>query len=188
MGYTSEIKRGSILVSTPLSKFNNPLYENSIILITNHGENGSIGFVLNKPTDINIADATEDFNEFDSKIYAGGILKLQDLYYIHTIGTELDGSEKIMGDLFFGGDFYQLKAMIADGFVKTQEIRFYAGYTCWGPNQLKKEIENKNWITTKLNKDLILSERPKILWQNIIKKMGPKDVIENNYLKDCGLN
>ena len=54
--------------------------------------------------------------------------------------------DEIYDDVFWGGDFDELKQMIRDGQVSGQDILFFVGYSGWGPQQLDEELNRKSWI------------------------------------------
>src|SRR4029077_16781585 len=96
-------EKGKILISEPF--LNDPNFKRTIILLAEHNEEGSIGFILNKPTNLKIKDTIEDFPEFDAIVYYGGPVQLNTLQFIHKAGDIIEGSLEIADGLFWGGSF-----------------------------------------------------------------------------------
>ena len=64
------IKVGNILVAEPFTL--DSYFKRSVIMIGEYSKDGAVGFILNKPTDLFVRDALEDFPEIESRIYFGG--------------------------------------------------------------------------------------------------------------------
>ena len=79
--------QGSLLISEPFLL--DSYFKRAVVLIGEHDQHGTIGFILNKPTDVNINDAVEDFPSFQVPLYFGGPVETDTLFYIHTIGPKL---------------------------------------------------------------------------------------------------
>src|SRR5687768_9313951 len=119
--------KGDLLISEPF--FSDPFFKRSVVLLIEHSEQGSLGFIINKPIDIKLNDALDDFPEFDAKVFFGGPVKRDNLYYIHTLGNKLEGSFEVAPGLFWGGDFEMLKELIRRHEITPDQIRFYVGYS-----------------------------------------------------------
>ncbi len=178
--------KGKFLVSEPFLE--DPNFKRSVILLSEHNDEGTVGFILNKPVDAMINDAITDFPPFDSNIYFGGPVQTDTLHYIHVIGEKLPESKKIMNGIYWGGDFDILKLMIEAGQVKPSDIRFYVGYSGWGSAQLAKEIKEQSWILAPGNKQFTFSGNYKSLWRDVLKSMGKEYSILSNFPEDPSLN
>ena len=88
---------GSILLSEPFLSDN--YFTRAVILIVEHDKNGTVGFILNKISEIKVQDAIEDFPEFESEIFFGGPVNRDNLFFIHSLGDKINNSKKIMPGL-----------------------------------------------------------------------------------------
>jgi putative transcriptional regulator len=176
---------GALLISEPFNP--EPTFKRSVILISQHNAKGTIGFIVNKPTQLKIYEALDDFPEFDAYVYWGGSLRLDSIYYIHSI-EKLKGSHKIADGIYWGGDYQQLKVMIEAGEITPDQIKFLAGYSGWHSRQLQKEIKTDNWWVTGADKYSILIEEPTIMWGKVLTNMGHVYGILNDFPEDPGLN
>ena len=179
-------ERGNFLVSEPF--LSDPYFKRSVVLLSEHNEEGTIGFILNKPTDISVNEAIRDFPQIESKLYFGGPVQTDSLQYIHTLGMRLEGSREIMNGVYWGGNFEVLKSMIDTGQVKPSEIRFFVGYSGWQPSQLDTEVKEKSWIIAPGNFQFAFFDNPKKLWGDVLRSLGKEFSILANFPEDPSLN
>lgn len=149
-----------------------PNFKRSVIALCEHNEEGSIGFVLNKPLDIKLEDLLESFPEFDAGVYFGGPVATDTIHYIHNVGELLDGSVQICQGVHWGGDFEKLKFLVGSELVKPQNIRFYIGYSGWSPGQLKDEMELGSWVIDELDSNYVFKTYNEKLWGKVLNNKG----------------
>jgi putative transcriptional regulator len=181
-----EITIGKILVSEPFLL--DSYFKRSVILLGEHGEEGTVGFILNKPTDLKLNDALEDFPAFDVPLYFGGPVQTDTIHFLHTVGEKLEGSKRILNGLYWGGDLEELKLMIETNQIDINEIRFFAGYSGWEPNQLEDELKGNTWLVSAGQKDFAFSTHPEELWGQALRKMGSSYAVLANFPEDPSLN
>jgi putative transcriptional regulator len=178
--------QGSLLISEPFLL--DSYFKRSVVLLSEHDDKGTLGFILNKPTDVMLNDAVEDFPNFEVPLYFGGPVETDTLFYIHTLGEQLEGSKLIMPGLWWGGDYDQLKFLIDTRQIQPGTIRFYAGYSGWEPTQLDTELKEKSWLVTDSAKDFTFFENPKTLWSQVLRSLGNEYAILANFPEDPNLN
>ncbi len=183
---TEKPAKGRILISEPF--LNDPNFKRTIILLTEHSEEGSIGFVLNKPTEYKISRVIEDFPEFDSIVYYGGPVQLNTLQFIYRGENLIENSIEIIPGLYWGGSFDILKTLIDAGAVNPNDFRFFLGYSGWNEGQIEEEIGINSWIVTTTSIDNIFSEEPDKLWREILKSMGKKFAILASFPENPSVN
>lgn len=169
---TEKPATGKILISEPF--LNDPNFKRTIILLAEHSEEGSVGFVLNKPTDYRIHEVIEEFPEFESVVYYGGPVQLNSLQFIYRGDEIIDGSIEIMPGLFWGGSFDLLKTLINAKAVNPEDFRFFLGYSGWIEGQIEDEIKMNSWIVSETTIDNIFSYEPDKLWRETLRSMGKK--------------
>ncbi|SRR5260221_8559131 len=179
-------EKGKILISEPF--LNDPNFKRTIILLTEHGDEGSVGFILNKPTEIKLNDALENYAEFDSQVYFGGPVQIDTLQFIHKAGDIIEGSVEIVPGLYWGGSFDSLKDKIENGILKPYDFRFFIGYSGWSEGQLMEEIKINSWIVADTKIDDIFSDEPDNLWRDILKGMGKKFAILASFPENPSVN
>ena len=103
--------RGRLLVSEPFLP--DPYFRRTVVLLCDHNEEGSFGFVLNRHMDITVSELMENMPVVDSRVSIGGPVQSGNLYYLHTIGPHITGSVEVVDGVHMGGDFEQLRAVLA---------------------------------------------------------------------------
>jgi putative transcriptional regulator len=70
MTTNSMIKSGQLLVAEPFML--DPYFRRAVILLCEHHDEGSVGFILNKKTDMKVNDLINTFPTFDAEVFYGG--------------------------------------------------------------------------------------------------------------------
>jgi putative transcriptional regulator len=178
--------RGKILISEPFMV--DYYFKRSVVLLAEHNKDGTFGVIINKPMDLKFDDAIKDFPAFDSKIYLGGPVKTDSLFFIHTLGEEIEGSLKIYDGLYWGGDIEVIKEMIELHQINDTDIRFFIGYSGWVPNQLNMELKRDSWVVSQITTDVIMDTEPKKLWKKTLIQLGGKYKQWTNFPSEPALN
>lgn len=179
---TKQPQVGRLLISEPF--LSDPYFKRTVILVVEHNEDGTIGFILNRAVDIRLNEVVDDFPKFEADVYFGGPVSQNSLFYLHTLGEKLPDSLQVLPGLYWGGDFDHLRFLVDSGQVKAKQIRFFAGYSGWQKDQLSGELREKSWIVTQSTKDVIMTGTDKELWNSILKNMGGKFEIISNFPED----
>ncbi|MBS3913325.1 MAG: YqgE/AlgH family protein [Bacteroidetes bacterium] len=175
--------RGKILVSEPFLE--DPNFRRTVIVIVDHGTEGTVGYVLNHETVLRVADLFDDF-ESEEPVFLGGPVGQNSFHYLHNI-ENLEGTTKIMNGVFWGGDFEQLQYFLKEDLSGEIQIRFFAGYSGWAPEQLGNEIELKSWIVAEGMESDIFGN-PNSLWKRILGRLGGEFAWLGNAPDDVHLN
>lgn len=162
--------KGSLLLAEPF--MDDPYFQRKVILLCEHNDEGSFGFVLNNYIDLTIDRLMAEFPHFASRVSVGGPVKNSNLYYIHTLGEQLEGSIQVTDTIYMGGDFEQLKALAKSGQIPEDEIRFFVGYAGWSAGQLRSEINNRSWFVAEADEPLLMDTSGDELWATMIGRLG----------------
>lgn len=180
------LKQGRLLIAEPF--MNDPYFKRSVVLLTEHKKEGSLGFILNQPLNITINDTLKDFLLFDAPIFMGGPVQTDSLFYIHTQGEIITESEHIIDNLYWSGNFDQLKEMINSQQIFPHEVMFFIGYSGWDFKQINNEVKNNSWIISDLNKFSIADFQQQDFWRTALQKMGSQFSMLSNFPEDPSLN
>ena len=161
-------EKGFVLVSEPFLQ--DIYFKRSVVLITEHNEEGTMGFVLNNPIKSGISEILSDFPEINSLVGIGGPVHTDIIHYLHTAGDLVPGSVHVMEDLYTGGDFEVLRSLVSENLIKHQEIRFFIGLSSWYAGQLERELSEDAWMVTSLDRDSIMNIGDGKLWEQVLKK------------------
>ena len=178
---------GSLLAAEPF--LGDPNFDRSVVLLTEHNESeGSIGFVINKPLDLDLDDIVIGFPSLNSRVYHGGPVQQDNLFFIHRKGDLLPGSQLIANGLYWGGDLEPLKEMIKCKLITPNDIRFFLGYSGWGLGQLQAEIDEKSWVVMPNQTLDVFAQKPKDMWKQVLLKLGGSYPLWANSPADPSLN
>jgi putative transcriptional regulator len=179
------VESGYLLISEPFLP--DPNFERSVVLLCEHKEeSGTFGFVLNKPTEVNVGELVEmDLTE--NVVFIGGPVEQNTLHFIHTFDTIADAIP-LRNGVYWGGNFEQLRVYADSGMVNQKNCRFFMGYSGWGKKQLTKELEQNSWIICKIDLNTIFRTAPEDLWRTILRMMGGKYKVFANFPEDPRLN
>lgn len=178
-------RRGRVLVSEPFLQ--DTYFKRSLVLLTKHSEEGAVGFVLNKPLEVKVNEVILDFPEFDASVSIGGPVGTNTIHYLHTLGDLIPNSVHVFGDIFWGGDFEAIKTLIGEGQIKSDQIRFFLGYSGWNEGQLENELEQNSWLVTEI-KPLNIMKPNNNIWKHTLSQLGEKYKIWANFPENPGFN
>lgn len=177
---------GRLLISEPF--LFDAYFKRTVVLLAEHNEEGSVGFILNRPISVQLNDLIEGFPDFDSGVHFGGPVSEDNLFYLHTVGEDLEHSKEIMPGLWWGGSYDQLKFMAENNLVMPDQIRFFVGYSGWGEHQLQDELNQLSWIVADTNNQQVMSGTSEDFWTNKLRAMGHKFAAIANFPEDPSLN
>ncbi|QFZ53658.1 YqgE/AlgH family protein [Oceanihabitans sp. IOP_32] len=172
-------KKGDLLIAEP-SIIGDVSFNRSIVLLADHSLEGSIGFILNKPLKYSISDLVPEI-EVNFKVYNGGPVEQDNLYFIHKVPELIPNSIEISLGIYWGGDFSKVAELIKNGKIKENDIRFFLGYSGWEINQLNHELNANSWVVTNNNyKALIIEKDYESFWREKMLEFGGEYSIWSN--------
>ena len=149
-----------------------PNFKRSAVLLCEHNEDGSVGFIMNKPLKMRIDELIDGFPEFDSEVFFGGPVQTDTIHYIHNVGDLVEDSVKVADGVYWGGDFEKLKFLIASNLVLPHNIRFFVGYSGWSEGQLNDEMGYGSWVLADMDANYLFKSEPKKLWTQVMYNKG----------------
>lgn len=180
-------EKGDLLISEPFLP--DPNFQRTVVLVCEHGEDGSFGFVLNKPSLLKGSDVLDEATNFENTLYLGGPVQQDTLHFVHRQIPGLEGGAGIAKGVQWGGSFEQLLGLMEAGKLDPQDLKFFLGYSGWSEGQLEEELAQNTWIIYKSATAAdIFDTQPDVLWRECLKKMGGKYKILSNYPTDPRLN
>ena len=180
-------KKGHLLVAEP-SSLGDISFNRAVVLLAEHNDQGSVGFILNKPLSFTINELVPEI-ESNFNVYNGGPVEQDNLYFIHNVPEIIPNSIEIAYGIYWGGDFETTKTLINEGKISKKNIRFFLGYSGWEINQLEKELKEDAWIVTENKlKNKILSKSTQSFWKEKMNEQGGDYVLFSNAPSDPMLN
>lgn len=201
-GMESALEKGSLLIAGP--GMYDPNFRQSVILLCEHNERGSMGLVINRPTELVLTEAVQQLAEAarDDVIYSGGPVQPDHLLILIRSGWEPPSSHHVFGDVYLGTDMPTLKSLVSDAEssdtasdddstaarVADTVFRGYAGYAGWSAGQLDGELTTQSWIVVPADSKWIFDADPKVVWPELIRSLGPRHALYATMPRDPNLN
>ena len=171
--------KGHLLVAEP-SILNDPSFNRSVILLADHTVKGSLGFILNKPTEFFLGDFIPEITD-QFPIYNGGPVETDNLYFIHSVPHLIEGSEEIACGIYWGGDFDKVVDLIKTSKVSINDVQFFLGYSGWDEQQLEQELEDQTWVVVENQQgDKIIGPCCSSLWREVLLELGESYAVWSN--------
>jgi putative transcriptional regulator len=139
----SDIKAGIYIKST--DELNDNYFEQTTILIFEHNEAGSTGFVTNKPFEKSLSDLIEFKHVKPFPLMDGGPVDRDHLFVLHKRPELIDGGKSIPNGLYVGGNMVQVIEAIHTHSVHSPEIQLFIGYCGWDVGELEAEVNEGSW-------------------------------------------
>jgi putative transcriptional regulator len=160
---------GSLLVASP--ELSDPMFARSVVLVLRHDDQGTLGVVLNRPT--NLVPATifpelgAGIGSYEGHLFRGGpIAPTRLLYIVRGLAAATVNGPEVVEKVFLSIDDASLPDMtrLADG---TNDLRLYAGHAAWVPGQLQSEINAGGWEVLPATPEIVFHSDPGRLWTEL---------------------
>jgi putative transcriptional regulator len=160
--------RGSLLVASPALV--DPNFARAVVLITEHGPDGAMGVVLNRPSEVEVAEVAPELAEFvaGEPVFIGGPVQPQALVVLAEFDEITAAAWTVVEDVGFVAaetEYSELGDVIRRG-------RVYAGYSGWGGGQLEGELAEEAWIVEPPLPAELFADDPEALWQDVLARKG----------------
>ncbi len=180
----SEIKKGSLLLSEPFME--DPNFKRTVILITEHDKDGTLGLILNRPTIFTVNQMIGNFPHISAFMNYGGPIDPERLNFLHAYPDLISEGFEIIPNVYWNGNFEELKENVKAKKVLPQNILFFSGYAGWEYEQLKEEIKENSWIICNNYKDIFKAN--KYMWKEILHEMGGENKLIAEFPTHPSLN
>jgi putative transcriptional regulator len=138
-----DLKAGIYIKST--AALIGSFFEDTTILLVEHNQAGSTGFVTNKPFDKSLHELIEFNHSKPFKLMDGGPVDRAHLFVLHNRPDLIDGGKQLNNGFYLGGHMEQVIEAINTGSANNQEIQLFIGYCGWDVGELEAELEEGSW-------------------------------------------
>jgi putative transcriptional regulator len=163
---TAEL-RGKLLVSTPA--LTDPNFDRTVVLLLEHGDEGALGIVLNRPTETTIDEAVPEWGDLASApavLYLGGPVG---------VGTIIALAQSRSDDAPAGTEEVSGRLVAVDLSLDAQlvtptllSLRVWTGYAGWAAGQLDEEIAQDAWFVVEAEETDVTTAEPTGLWRAVL--------------------
>jgi putative transcriptional regulator len=161
--------RGQLLVAGP--GLHDPNFRRTVVLLGEHGEDGAMGVVLNRPTEISVADAAPPLAALvddDAVVYIGGPVEPRAVVVLADF-EDPAGAGSIVLDTV---GFLPSDVEDADQVGPIRAARVFAGYAGWASGQLEGELDEGSWLVLPARADDVFRSDPDRLWSDVLRREG----------------
>ncbi|UCE63534.1 MAG: YqgE/AlgH family protein [Nitrospirota bacterium] len=165
-----DIRKGVFLVASP--SLLDPSFRETVVLICDHGEEGTLGLIMNRPTNYPLSDVFPDIpglKGFSHTLFEGGPVQRQGLLMLFRTETGSEKTQLLLDGVFWGGDPKMIASMVENPHPERQ-FRVFFGYAGWGRGQLEHEINGGFWRTVPASAGVIFEHDPTTLWEELMDK------------------
>lgn len=177
---------GILLIAEPFLK--DPNFIRTVVLLCEHREEGSFGLVLNKQIEQTLDELITDLEGFSFPVYYGGPVQMNTLHFLHQYPDLIPDTVKIGNNIYWGGNFESLTALIKSNSIDASRIKFFVGYSGWGDGQLSGELNEKSWLTVSATRNLVFDIQHDEIWKMSLQQLGGDYGAMINYPIDPQLN
>ena len=166
-----------------------PNFDRTVVLLLEHTDDGALGLILNRPSDIDVTEPLPDWGPltaqpsvvfFGGPVSQGGVLALGHA----RDGEGSDGFSPVVGDIGVV-DLHQEPAEVASAIDR---LRVFSGYAGWSGGQLENELEMGGWFVLDALPEDALSDDPDALWPAVLRRQGGRLARYANYPVDPSSN
>jgi putative transcriptional regulator len=184
MDGVDESLRGKLLIASPA--LIDPNFARSVVLMTEHNEEGAMGIVLNRPAEAPARDLLPALEEIagDDPLFIGGPVQPQAVVLLAEFSDPEAAAWLVVADVGLAAaetDVEELAPAVRRG-------RFYAGYSGWGPGQLEAEMEQESWIVEAPIPRELFPDDPESLWNDVLERKGGQYALISRMPADPSLN
>ena len=175
--------QGQLLVSAP--SLLDPQFRRTVVLIAHHDEDGAMGLVLTRPSDVAATDAVPSLAGIpgaDEPVYVGGPVQPEAFMVLAEFEDVSEAAAPIFGGIGF------LPAEAEPDELSIRRLRLFAGYAGWAAGQLEAELAEPAWIVVPAASSDPFATDPDELWRTVLHRKGGPFEIMVDMPFDPGLN
>ncbi|MFN2477944.1 MAG: YqgE/AlgH family protein [Pseudonocardiaceae bacterium] len=190
VGAVNSLEQGSALVAAP--GLQDPNFRRTVVLIIDHGASGTLGVVLNRPSEVPVHDVLPLWGPHVTvprALYVGGPVQRRAALCVAALPAGVD-AERTEGMIKVRGSLALIDLEADPELIAPQlrGLRVFAGYAGWGAGQLTGEISRGDWVVVPALADDVLAPPNTDLWSRILRRQGmplallatyPSDPVEN---------
>jgi putative transcriptional regulator len=175
--------QGKLLVSSPA--LHDPNFRKTVVLIAHHDEEGAMGLVLSRPSEVLAVTAVpslEGLPGADDPVFVGGPVQPEAFMVLAEFDDVDEAAAPIMERLGF------MPADAEPDDLSITRLRLFSGYSGWGTGQLEYELEEVAWIVVDAETADAFADDPDELWRTVLHRKGGPFELMVDMPFDPGLN
>jgi putative transcriptional regulator len=180
-----ESLRGRLLVATP--PLVDPNFDRTVVLVLEHGEEGALGIVLNRPSETDLEDVLPEWRMFASApsvVFGGGPVSPDSVIALASAPSGRVGTVEGWTPILDGIGTVDLARDPLDLGVPLDELRVFVGYAGWAPGQLDAELAEHAWFVLNMHRSDPFAATPERLWRDVLRRQRGRLAMFANYPED----
>lgn len=167
--------RGQVLVSA--KHLRDPNFYKTVVLMVEHGTDGAMGIVINRPSSILVTHALAghfQLPECTDLVYCGGPVEPAGLIILHDAPDVEERQLEVVEGLYLGCSAEAFEEVVRRSQGEEQSIRFrvFSGCAGWSPDQLEGELERGDWFVHPATQELVFDEDPYELYETMLGRVS----------------
>ena len=161
---------------------NDPYFGRSVVYLVEHDENGTLGLIVNRASNISLSEAVPDIEDEQAAahaLYYGGPVGQQMMLMLLRSESAAKGMAHVADDVYISSDRRVLEELLAAK-KPVDELNFYIGHSGWGAGQLAFELMRDDWHVVAADTDAIFSGETDSLWDRLIERLEPIGIQVNS--------
>lgn len=178
--------KGQLLIASP--SIHDPNFRRTVVYMTEHGEEGAMGLVLNRAAETTVGDAVPELAwlaEESAVVHVGGPVAPQSVVVL----AEFEEPE--LSALLIDDGLGFVPAEVEDVSTLSDALgrrRVFAGHAGWGPGQLEAEMDEESWILEPARREDVFTTDPEELWSTVLRRKGSDYALLSTMPVDPSLN
>ena len=171
------LKKGMLLVAHP--SLTDPNFQQAVVLICEHGAEGTLGIIINQPTGLLLSEALPAVPVLKGTSYilfAGGPVQPDSIFMLFRVVEAPGQLRKVLEHVYLGLNREVLERVITKP-NPTETFRAYAGYAGWAPGQVEFEMAMGSWAVVPADPSSIFDKTPQTLWTEMVEVIQAPHVI-----------
>lgn len=151
-----------------------PFFHKSVVLLLHHQDEGSLGFIVNRPTGVKIAEILEDLEipwlgDEQALVFFGGPVEPQRGTLLYRDEGNGGAGNVVCPGVAWTQHVGDLESLAQE---PPGSFRLLLGYAGWGEGQLVEEILRNDWLIAPVSEELIFNEQPDDVWRLALESVG----------------
>ena len=163
----ARLRAGVFLYAAP--SMGDPNFSQTVVLLLDHGRGGSMGVVINQPTETSlrkVLPALPEARRLEVPVYWGGPVQPEGVSVLLRNPRRLEGATLVLPGVYRTTETEVLREALEDQ-RPDQQVRVYAGYAGWSPGQLEREVRLGAWLLDRGDAEAVFARDPGSLWERV---------------------
>lgn len=173
-------KKGVFLVAE--RNMPDPRFQRSVILLLVHGAEGTLGVIINRPTEIALSEAVPDLEGIENRehrLFFGGPVAMESLLFLVYKEMPPEPVAHVLGAVHWGVNRTVLESLLLED-KPDSELRIYFGRAGWAPGQLDAELMDGSWRLFQAPAEILFDQNPATLWDTFMDGSSQPWIMASN--------